>query len=99
MTFAMPFLIPSRPVDTTADAECIQVELLRQAPVARRLHSAFGLSATIIGMARRSIARAQPFATARDVELRFVELHYGAELASDLRASLERRYRVSASTE
>lgn len=87
----MPEAIPARPADTTPDAERVQVALLRAAPVARRLHVALALSATIIGAARRALARAQPQASARELDLRFVELHYGAEAAAGLRADLDRR--------
>ena len=87
----MPDAIPARSADTSLDAERVQVALMRAAPVARRLHVALALSATIIGAARRALARAQPLASARELDLRFVELHYGANLAADLRADLDRR--------
>jgi hypothetical protein len=87
----MPGSIPARPTDTTPDAERVQVALLRAAPVARRLHLAMALSATIIGAARRALARAQPHASARELDLRFVELHYGADVAAGLRSDLDRR--------
>jgi len=84
-------LIPARPADTDADAERVQVDLLRAATVARRLHLALSLSATVIGAARRALARRQPRASSRDLDLWFVELHYGADVAAGLRADLERR--------
>ena len=87
----MPGAIRSRSADTSLDAERVQVALLRAAPVARRLHLALALSATMIGAARRALARARPHAAARELDLRFVELHYGAETAADLRAELESR--------
>ena len=87
----MPAVIPARPDDTAPDAERVQVVLIRQASVARRLHIALGLSATVITSARRALARARPHASARERDLRFVELHYGAALARDLRADLARR--------
>jgi hypothetical protein len=83
--------IPPRPADTTPEAEQVQLALMRAAPVARRLHLALGLSATAINLARRAIARAHPSASKDDRDLLFVELHYGAALARDLRADLERR--------
>ena len=55
--------IPPRSADTTFDAERVQVGLFRAAPVARRLHRALALSATVIGAARRAIARSQPHAS------------------------------------
>lgn len=87
----MPGTIPARPADTAPDAERVQVALLRAAPVARRLHLAFTLSATVIGVARRALARARPQATPQELDLRFVELHYGADAAAGLRADLGRR--------
>jgi hypothetical protein len=87
----MPGAIPARPADTALDAERVQVALLRAAPLARRLHLALALSATVIGVARRALARAQPHASARELDLRFVELHYGTETAEGLRTELDRR--------
>jgi hypothetical protein len=88
--------VPARPRDTTPDAERVQVALFRAAPVSRRLRSAFALSATVIGAARRALARSSAHASIRDRELRFVAVHYGRELADDLRADLERRDRAKA---
>ena len=87
----MPRAIPPRPADTTPEAEAVQVTLLRAASVGRRLHLAFALSATVIGAARRAIARAHPNASTRELDVLFVELHYGADLAAGLQADLERR--------
>lgn len=90
---AMLRAIPSRSPDTTADAERVQLALIRAAPVARRLHLAFSLSATAINLARRAIARTHPSATQEERDLLFVERHYGVALARELRADLERRHR------
>jgi len=84
----------ARSVDTDADAEGVQVELLRAAPVSRRLHLALSLTTSVVGAARRALARAQPQASARDLDVRFVELHYGADVAAGLRDDLERRDRA-----
>jgi hypothetical protein len=69
----------------------MQAELFRTAPVARRLRIALNLSATVIAAARRAIARADPHASRQERDLRFVEVHYGADLAAALRADLRRR--------
>lgn len=87
----MPGAIPARPADTSLDAERVQVALLRAAPVARRLHLALALSATVIGVARRALGRKHPDASARALDLRFVALHYGIDTAEGLRAELDRR--------
>jgi hypothetical protein len=83
--------IPPIAEDTTSRADEVQIALLRRASVARRLHLAFGLSATAIGMAKRAIARAHPAASRDELDLLFVEVHYGRDLARDLRLDLERR--------
>jgi hypothetical protein len=83
--------IPPRPADTTPDAERVQTDLLRAAPVSKRLQLALSLSATVIGTARLALERAQPHASKRELDLRFVDLHYGRDLAAALRQDLARR--------
>jgi hypothetical protein len=77
--------------DTHPDAERIQIELLRSASVARRMSLVRSLSRSVIELARRGIARADSRLNEDEVALRFVELHYGRDLAERLRADLERR--------
>ena len=84
-------VIPPRPADTTAEAERVQVELLRAAPVSRRLQLALSLTVTAINAARRGIARADALTSRVERDLRFVEVHYGRELACAVRAELIRR--------
>jgi len=82
--------IPSRPADTTADAEHFQVNLLRATPVSRRLRLAWSLSATVIGIARDALARKNPHLSQQELDLIFVALHYGAPLTAQLRRHLAR---------
>lgn len=84
-------LIPARSADTDPDAERVQVELFRRASVTRRLQLAQSLSATMKQAALRALAATRPGASHRDLTLRFVQIHYGAELAAGLRADLDRR--------
>ena len=83
--------IPPRPADTSVDAERVQIELLRAAPLSRRLHLACSLSASAISAARRAVARADPSADATERDIQFVALHYGSAVAAALRADLMRR--------
>lgn len=87
----MAVTIPARPVDTSAEAEQVQIDLIRKAPVSRRLQMAWSHSATVIDLARQALRRARPHATQQELDLQFVELHYGAALATALRADLLRR--------
>lgn len=82
--------IPSRPADTSAEAEHFQINLLRSTPVSRRLHLAWSLSATVIGVARGTLARKNPHLSQQELDLIFVELHYGAPLTAQLRHHLAR---------
>ncbi len=83
--------MPVRSPDTTADVEAVQVGLLRAASVGRRLRLACGLTDVVRRAARRAIGQAHPEFSARDVDVRFVELHYGTDIAAGLRADLARR--------
>ena len=66
---------------------------MRRAEVARRAWMALSLSGHVIGLARRAILRSLPGATEQEARLRFVELHYGRELARGLRGHLSTRRR------
>ncbi len=78
----------ARSRDTDAEAERVQIGLLRAAGVGRRAQMALSLSGTVISLARRAIRRSLPGATEEEVDLRFVELHYGRELAAALRRAI-----------
>jgi len=74
--------------DTDPDSLRVQLELLARASPARRVGLAFSLSDSVLGLSRAGIARRMPDASAEERALRFVELHYGAALAAELRAHL-----------
>lgn len=81
----------ARSADTDAEAERVQIELLRRASVARRTGLALSLSRSVIHLARNAIRRSMPGGSEEELGLRFVELHYGADLASEVRRRLEAR--------
>lgn len=78
----------ARPADTDAAAEAVQIDLLRRAGPARRAAMALALSARVIALARRALRRSHPEETEVESRLRFVELHYGRELAAGVRRRL-----------
>jgi hypothetical protein len=75
--------------DTAPEAEKVQIELFRAASVAKRISLARSLSATAMFLSRRAIQRANPSFSKRQVDLAFVENHYGQDLADRLRLYLE----------
>lgn len=80
-----------RSVDTSPEAERVQIELLRRASMAQRAQLALALSDTMLQLAWRAIREARPGATDEEVDLAFVEQCYGPELAGRLRAYLRDR--------
>jgi len=75
--------------DTDPEAERVQLEMLRAAKPGRRAQMAIDLSALVIVLARRGLRTTlAPGASEQDAALRFVELHYGRELADGVRRRL-----------
>ncbi len=81
----------ARSADTDPEAEAVQIELLRRAGVARRAQLALSLTQTVVMLARRAIRRSLGDTSDEQVGLRFVELHYGADLAEEVRRYLAAR--------
>ncbi len=77
--------------DTHPSAEEVQLSLLRQATVSKRLSLMCSLSETTIQLSRRAISRANPTYSQLEVKLAFVAYHYNEELAERVRQYLERR--------
>ena len=77
--------------DTHPEAEKVQIELARAMTAAQKMTLMRSLTATAVRLSRRAIARANPEFSPQEVDLKWVELHYGKQLASELREYLERR--------
>ena len=75
--------------DTSKAAEVFQVQMLKRAGTARRVDLVRNLSETMIQLSRRAIARSHPRFSSEDVDLFFVELSYGAELAGRVRQYIQ----------
>ncbi len=78
-------------MDTSPEAERVQIELLRKASAAKKYGLVNSLSRTLIQASRNNIRRLRPDASEEELALIFVELHYGKELADRMRTDLERR--------
>lgn len=75
----------SQSPDTAPQAEKVQIELIRESSVSRRVSRVRSLSQTTMYLSRRAIQRANPFLSEREVDLAFVANHYGENLAERLR--------------
>jgi hypothetical protein len=87
----MPLAMQARSADTDPETERKHFELLRNAGPARRAQMALSLSAQVIGLAHRAIRNSTGLTDPVEVGVRFVELHYGPELAAGVRARLAAR--------
>ncbi len=81
----------SQPDDTHPDAKKVQLDLLRRASVSERLRLTLSLSQTVTDLAKRALRRRYPHEGEQEILLRFVSVHYGAELAGRLSSELRRR--------
>jgi hypothetical protein len=76
--------------DTDPEAEKVQLDLIRQASVARRISLMRSLTAMLISLSRQGIAKSNPGMNAQEVDLRWVEINYGKFLASEVRDYLKK---------
>ena len=76
--------------DTALQAERVQIELIRESSVSRRISRVRSLSQTAIYLSRRAIQRTNPSLSKRELDLAFVANHYGEKLAERLRLYMGR---------
>ena len=71
--------------DTHPAAEAVQLELLRRASVSQRARIMRGLTRAMVASSKRAIEKARPGLSQQELDLVFVELNYGQDLADRLR--------------
>lgn len=67
--------------DTNPDAEKVQLDLIRRMPPSERALKALRMTTRLIRECKSAIARNHPALTQREIEIAFIELNYGKELA------------------
>ena len=77
--------------DTSPEAEKVQIELIRRCSVAERFAKVRSLTARTFGLSKRAIARANPDLSPQELQIKFIELHYGKNLAD--RVERHQKYR------
>lgn len=77
--------------DTDLETARVQMDVLRRASPERRLRLALSLSQSVLTLSREGIARRLPGASQREIDIEFVRVHYGEELANELRQHLLER--------
>jgi hypothetical protein len=76
--------------DTSPEAEAFRQELLRRKTFSEKFAIVQSLTSTVVGLCRQGIRERHPEYTERDVDIHFVEMNYGRELAEGFRRRLER---------
>lgn len=76
--------------DTDPEVETVRQEILRGKTGAEKFALVRSLTATVIALCRQGIRDRHPEFSEREVDLHFVEMNYGRELAEGLRRRLER---------
>ncbi|MEN6457445.1 MAG: hypothetical protein ABFC63_00815 [Thermoguttaceae bacterium] len=71
--------------DTHADAERVQIELLRRMTGAGRIARLRSLSSLVIGLSRKAVAKANPQLDEDAVNILWIEHAYGKSLAAKVR--------------
>lgn len=77
--------------DTHPEAERVQIELLSQATLERRLELGLTFCEEGLAIAHHAIAQANPLLSKQEQKLLFVEMTYGKDLADRVRAYLAGR--------
>jgi hypothetical protein len=81
--------------DTHIKAEQFQKSLLRNRSTASKFAQIRSLSKSIIQLSKRAIFRANEGFDEQEVNLVFIKLHYGQDLADKIKIMLSKRYGVS----
>jgi hypothetical protein len=67
--------------DTSPEAEEVQLDLIRRMPPSERALKALRMTTRLIRECKSAIARNNPALTQREIEIAFIALNYGEELA------------------
>ncbi|NOZ62605.1 MAG: hypothetical protein GXO74_13120 [Calditrichaeota bacterium] len=76
-------------IDTHPEAEKVQIELLRKMSFSDKFYLVMKLSETAMKLSKRAIARANKDLNEEQVNLLFIEYHYGKDLADRVRKAME----------
>lgn len=77
--------------DTSPGIKEIQISLIRKAGAAERTTIMRSLSQTVVNLSRRAISRTHPGYNQQEIDLIFVSLHYGEDIANRLESYLGRK--------
>jgi hypothetical protein len=77
--------------DTRPEAEKVLISLLRKSNTSKKFAQIRSLSQTAMLLSRRAIARANPNLKEKQINLRFISLHYGKDLEQRVEKYIARK--------
>lgn len=77
--------------DTSAEAETVQIALLRTLTPGQRAAKALSLSQQVINLSKRAIRRRHPHLTESELKILYLHHFYGPHIAQKVRAHLEKK--------
>jgi len=80
--------------DTSPEAERVQIELIRKMSPARKFNLVRSMTRTMIQASRENIRLLHPHLSEEELNLLFIELYYGKDLADRVRVDRERQKAV-----
>jgi hypothetical protein len=78
-------------IDTHPEIEKLQISLIRNASVSKRISKVRSLSQSVIRLSKRAILRANPNFSQMDADIAFIEYHYGRELSVSVKKYLNKK--------
>lgn len=78
--------------DTNIRTEKVLISLLREKNTANKFSQICSLTQTTIQLSKRAILRSQKKIDKRQLNLIFIDLHYGRELADKVKIYLDKKY-------
>ena len=81
--------------DTHIKTEQLQISLLRNKSTASKFAQIRSLSKTVIQLSKRAIFRSNKELDEQGINLLFIKLHYGHDLANRIKIVLSKRYGAS----
>lgn len=79
-------------IDTHIESEQVLISSLREKSIARKFSQIRSLSQLTMSLSKRAIARANKGFSDQQINLLFIALHYGRELANKVKIQLDKRH-------
>lgn len=78
--------------DTCPETERVLISLIRKKSVSEKLSQILSLSQTTIQLSKRAITRANKSLDADQINLLFINYHYGKDLAEQVKKYIDKRH-------